>query len=202
MKTFTPRRAVPACLLLAALALVLALPARASADGCPVQPTAQRFARWGDPGHYAAVPDSGFETGGMWTLAGGATVVDGNEPYYIGSPTDTHSLSLPTGAWAASAPMCLWIGSPTLRLMVRNQGDPTARLAVGAILTDALGVRRRVILAWLPGWDRWAPSPPIPLVVNTFAAFAPEQVSFVFAPADDRGRWTIDDVYVDPYGKG
>jgi hypothetical protein len=202
MKTFTPRRAVPACLLLAALALTLALPARARADACPGQSMAQRFLPWGDPGRYTAVPDSGFETGVGWTLAGGAVVVDGNEPFYIGSPTDTHSLSLPDGASAASAPLCLWLGSPTLRLLVRNQGDPAARLTVTATLTDALGIQRTVTLASVPGSAHWAPSPPIALLVNAVAALEPEQVSFSFAPADDSGHWTIDDVYVDPYGKG
>jgi hypothetical protein len=34
------------------------------------------------------------------------------------------------------------------------------------------------------------------------AALEPQQVSFRFAPADGLGRWTIDDAYVDPYGKG
>src|SRR4051794_8431688 len=119
---FTPRRAVRACLALTALTLSLALPDRAAADGCPAQPTAQRFLRWGDLGLYAPLPDSGFESGAAWTLTGGAAVVSGNEPFFIGAPADAHSLSLPTGAAATSAPICLSLGSPTLRLLVRNQG--------------------------------------------------------------------------------
>lgn len=202
MKTYTPRRAVSACLLLAAIVLPAALPARAAAAGCPTQSTAQRFLRWGDPGWYAPLPDSGFETGGAWTLVGGATVIAGNEPYFIGSPTDSHSLALPTGAGAGSAPVCLWIGSPTLRLMIRNQGYPTARLGVAAVLTDPFGARRTILLGMLLGSSRWMPSPPIPILANTTAVLEPEAVSFRFRPADDLGRWTIDDVYVDPYGKG
>ena len=202
MKTLTQQRTVRACHVLAVLALALALPTSAAASGCPAQPTAQRFLRWADPGWYAPLPDSGFESAAGWTLAGGATVVDGNEPYFIGSPADAHALSLSSGASAASSPLCLQLSSPTLRLMIRNQGDPTARLDVAAIVTDALGVRRTVPVASLVGSGQWAPSPSILALANAGAALEPQQVSFRFAPADTLGRWTIDDVYVDPYGKG
>ena len=93
-------------------------------------------------------------------------------------------------------------GSPTLRLLMRNQGDATARLDVSAIVADALGVRRTVPLASLPGAAQWAPSPPIAVLLDAVSALGPQQVSFRFAPADAAGRWTTDDVYVDPYGKG
>ena len=189
-----------ACLTLAAL--TLAMPASAAAAGCPAQSTAQRFLRWGDLGWYAPLPDGGFESGSGWTITGGAAVVDGNEPYFIGSPADAHSLTLPSDASAASTPVCLALGSPTLRLLVRNQGDATARLTVSAIVTDPLGVRRTVTLASLPSGAQWAPSPPIAVLVDAVTALGPQQVSFVVAPADAGGRWTIDDVYVDPYGKG
>jgi len=200
MKTLTQQRTVRACHVLAVLALALALPTSAAASGCPTQPTAQRFLRWGDPGWYAPLPDSGFESATGWTLAGGATVVDGNEPFFIGSPADAHALSLPSGASAASTPLCLQVGSPTLRLLVRNQGAAAARLTVAAIVTDPLGVRRTITLASLVGSAQWAPSLPIAVLVDAGSALAPQPVSFRFTPAG--GRWTIDDVYVDPYGKG
>jgi hypothetical protein len=202
MKTLTQQRTVRACHVLAVLALALALPTSAAASGCPTQPTAQRFLRWGDPGWYAPLPDSGFESATGWTLAGGATVVDGNEPFFIGSPADAHALSLSRGASAASAPVCLQLGSPTLRFVLRNQGDATARLKVTAVVTDALGIRRPVPLASLLGSAEWAPSPATLVLVNAASALEPQQVSFRFAPAGTLGRWTIDDVYVDPYGKG
>jgi hypothetical protein len=203
METPTPQRTVRARLALAALALALTLPtSAAAATPCPVQPTAQRFLRWGDAGWYAPLPDSGFESGSAWTLAGGAAVVDGNEPFFIGSRADARSLSLPAGASAVSAPLCLQLGSPTLRLLVRNQGATAARLDVSAIVTDALGVRRTVTLAPLVGSADWTPSPPIAVAVNAVSPLVSQQVSFRFGPADAGGRWTIDDVYVDPYGKG
>jgi hypothetical protein len=187
------------CLVLAALALVLVVPTSAAATACPTQPTAQRFLRWSDPGWYAPLPDSGFESGTGWSLAGGAAVIAGNEPFFIGSPADAHSLSLPSGASAASAPLCLTLGSPTLRLLVRNQGDATGRLTVSAVVSDAAGVRHTVTLASLLASAQWAPTPPIAVLLSAVAAGS-RPVSFRFAPAG--GRWTIDDVYVDPYGKG
>lgn len=200
MKTLTPPRAVRACLALVALAL--AVPTSAAASGCPAQPTAQRFLPWADPGWYAPLPDSGFESGAGWTLAGGAAVVSGNEPFFIGSPGDAHALSLPSGSAAAGAPMCLSPGSPTLRMLIRNRGAGTARLTVAATLTDPLGTSRTVTLASLPGSTQWAPSPPIAVLVDTVSALTPEQVSFRLSTAGGGGRWTVDDVYIDPYGKG
>jgi hypothetical protein len=190
------------CLAVAAFALALVVPTSAAASACPTQPTAQRFLRWSDPGWYAPLPDSGFESGTQWSLTGGAAVVAGNEPFFIGSPADAHSLSLPGGASAASAPVCLSLGSPTLRLLVRNTGAATARLTVTATVTDALGARRTLAVASLPGSAQWAPSPPVAVVLNAASPLGAQQVSFAFAPADASGRWTIDDVYVDPYGKG
>jgi hypothetical protein len=70
------------------------------------------------------------------------------------------------------------------------------------VVTDALGIRRAVPLASLLGSAEWAPSPATLVLVNAASALEPQQVSFRFAPAGTLGRWTIDDVYVDPYGKG
>jgi hypothetical protein len=193
-----PRRRL-ACAALAVLGLVL--PARADA-ACPAQPLAQRFLHWGDPAWYAALPDSGFEAGGAWTLGGGAAVVAGNEPYFIGTPQDSRSLSLPAGASATSAPFCLGLAHPALRLVLRNQGSPSARLAVSAVLTDAAGVRRTVQIAALPAGSAWDAGPPVAVIVNLLSSLAPQSVAFRFAPADAGGRWSIDDVFVDPYGKG
>ena len=59
-----------------------------------------------------------------------------------------------------------------------------------------------VPLASLPAGAQWAPTPPIAVLVDAVSALGPQRVSFRVAPANAGGRWTIDDVYVDPYGKG
>jgi hypothetical protein len=40
------------------------------------------------------------------------------------------------------------------------------------------------------------------VLLNAVSVLGPQQVSFRFAPAGMPAHWTIDDVYVDPYGKG
>jgi hypothetical protein len=180
--------------------LVLALPAGASAQtGCPSQSTAQVFMPWSDPGWYGSVPDGGMETrSGAWSLAG-ASFVDGNEPFFVRSPSDAWSLSLPSGASATSAPTCISLGHPTLRLFARS-GKPGGTLRVAVEFTDITGIRRTQQIAVLGADGAWAPTPPIAIVANALSVLIPQQVAFRFTA--ENAKWQIDDVYVDPYGKG
>jgi hypothetical protein len=41
----------------------------------------------------------------------------------------------------------------------------------------------------------------MPILVNLLALTSDQQVAFRFTAPNDRGEWTIDDVYVDPYKK-
>ena len=62
------------------------------------------------------------------------------------------------------------------------------------------GVRTSERIALLTGADAWTPTMPIPIVANMLSPLSAQQVDFKFSSAG--GRWLIDDVYVDPYGKG
>ena len=74
----------PALVALLALTFLCAVPALARAD-CPPRPLDRTFLPWLDAAWYEAAPDSGLESGGAgWTLAGGAAVTDGNNPYLAG----------------------------------------------------------------------------------------------------------------------
>src|SRR5690349_18902161 len=117
---------------LAALA-VAAPQARAA---CPDQPLDRTFLPWLDPAFYQAAPDSGFEAGGSWTLAGGAAVVDGNQPYLSGSK----SLDLPAGSSATTAPICVTVAHPTIRFFARNSGSSSAPLTVVVKFRTVLGL--------------------------------------------------------------
>jgi hypothetical protein len=180
--------------------LLLVQPAGASAQaGCPSQSAAQVFMPWSDPGWYSSVPDGGMETRlGAWSLAG-ASFVYGNEPFFVRSATDAWSLSLPSGASATSAPTCISLGHPTLRLFARS-GKPGGTLRVAVEFTDVTGNRRTQQIALLGADGAWAPTPPIAIFANALSVLIPQQVAFRFT-ADD-AKWQIDDVYVDPYGKG
>jgi hypothetical protein len=187
---------------LAALA-VLALPGSALAAGCPDQPLARTFQPWIDPAWYAAAPDGGLEAGAEgWTLGGGAAVVAGNEPFYVGDRGDGRSLALPPGASATTPEVCIGVEHPTVRFFARNSGSVTSSLEVAVVFRDVLGEQRALPVGVVAAGDEWAPTPVVPVVVNLLSVLGDQQVAFRFTALDDRGAWTIDDVYVDPYKKG
>jgi hypothetical protein len=188
---------------LAALAVSILAPAGAQAGGCPAQTVAQRFLPWADPAWYAALPGGGFEPSTpAWTLTGGAATVDGNEPFHIGSPSDARSLRLPAGATGTSPYQCIAADHPTLRLIVRNGGSAAAQLTVSAVVRDASGRSATLPIATIAtlATDTWGPSAPIPVALNVLGLVAPQSVAFRFDAVG--AEWSIDDVYVDPYGKG
>lgn len=64
------------------------------ADSYPAAPLSQPFAQWTDTADYVLVPDGGLEAGGAeWTLARGAAVVEGNEPFQVGGASDHLALA-------------------------------------------------------------------------------------------------------------
>jgi hypothetical protein len=191
------RRIGPAGILaLAALALA---PSWALASGCPEQPLTQTFRPWLDVAWYVPAPNGDFEGGsGDWDLLGGAKVVDGNQPFLSGD----RALALPGGASATSAPMCIEVQHPTLRLFARNTGAPGSALAVSVVFSDPLlGSQRTLPVGVIGAGGSWSPTPIVPVVVNLLSLVGDQQVAFRLTAADDRGEWTIDDVWVDPYKK-
>jgi len=188
--------------ILGALA-ILALPGPAHASGCAEQPLDHTFRPWLDPAWYTQAPDGGFEAGASgWTLERGAAVVDGNEPFRVGGTGDASSLALPPGAAATAAPVCIGVEHPTLRFFARNTGSASSSLAVSVVFRDAFGVGQTQSVGVVTAGSDWAPTPVVPVGVNLLSLAGDQQVAFRFAPADDGGEWTIDDVYIDPYKKG
>ena len=184
---------------LALAALAFAVPSGARASGCSQQPLSQTFLPWLDVAWYLPAPDGGFEGGAEdWTLTGGAALVDGDNPYLSGE----RALALPGGASATSGPMCIGVEHPTIRLFARNAGSPSSTLAVSVVFSDPLlGVTRSLPIGSIGAGDSWSPTPVLPVVVNLLSLAGGQQASFRFTALDDRGEWTIDDVYVDPYNK-
>jgi hypothetical protein len=166
---------------LAALALLVLLPSAARADDCSGQMLDRTFLPWADPALYTPVPEG-------WTLAGGAAVVSGNEPFLAGDS----SLSLPAGASGTTAPLCIGLGHPTVRFFARNTGNPLSQLRVSAVAGGA-----ELPIGLISAGREWAPSPPLLLAANLLGA---DSVAFRFSA--DGGSWSVDDVYVDPYRKG
>jgi hypothetical protein len=178
------------CVALAALAV--AAPA-ADAATCPARPLAQTFLPWVDLAYYQAAPDSGFEESGSWALSGGATVVDGNQPFLDGAK----SLDLPSGSSAMTAPICVTAAHPTIRFFARNTGSALTPLNVSVQFRTLLGIEAELSIGAVLGGSAWAPTLPLPLLGNLLS----NEVRFRFQPAAG-SAWQIDDVYVDPYSKG
>lgn len=172
-----------------------------SAPACADQVLGQVFAPWLDPFDYTPVPDAGLEAGGAgWTLTGGAGVVEGNEPFQVGSPSDHRALALPAGSSATTPAICVGVAHPTLRLFARNAGSPFSELAVSVLFEDALGQVQTLPIGNVRA-GAWAPTVPLPVIVNVLAAASGGEtaVAFRLAPTGSGGRWSVDDVYVDPY---
>jgi hypothetical protein len=190
-------------LVLALCLLPFGIPASAPASaGCPSKPVSQVFLPWADPAYYSLVPDGGFEVrGGAWQLSDGARFVDDNESFYVRAPGDTWSLVIRAGASATSAPVCIGLDHPTLRLFARTTGGGmTQTLQVYVDYTDLAGFRRSQQIAVLGPSSSWTPTLPIPITTNAIMSLTSTNVRFRFEAPD--GDWRVDDVYVDPYGKG
>jgi hypothetical protein len=192
----------------AALAIALAAPASAAADGvvagCPSSQYEQPFAPWLDFASYVPVPNGGLESGAAgWDLDGGAAVVAENESFYVGGARDTRSLSLPSGSSAATSDMCVDATSPDLRFFARNSGSLLSTLKVEALYTDALGQSRALTVAVLAAGSAWEPTLPVAFLTNFTApplvTDGTTSVAFRFTPQGSWSGWKVDDVYVDPF---
>lgn len=163
---------------------------------------AQVFAPWQDFATYYLAPNGGFELGTYgWSLAGGARIVDGNEPFLR---TGSHSLSLPAGSAALSPVVCLGPNQIFVRMFAEDDGGLDAGLRVRVVwyglLNKVLGVSDFAVFE--PGRP-WSPTsklsssggmqvPLVPLLGSTSARVE-------VTPLGSGGSWRIDDLYVDPY---
>lgn len=192
--------------LVAAAALACPVPAAtadASVLGSTLNPCGQTltqpFLPWSDISNYALAPGGGAESAGSWTFTGGAAVASGNEPFHVRAATDSHSIAIPAGGSARTAPMCIGLLSPTARLFV-GSASSTATLAVDVSYTDLLGLPHTVRIGKVSGATGWRPTPAMLLLANvtslsTVGGTASIRLTFTASG----GTVRIDDVYVDPY---
>jgi hypothetical protein len=169
----------------------------ASADDCAAQSLSQVFMPWADPSNYTLNPGGDFESRQDWSLDG-ASIVPGNEPFYVGSARDSRSLSLPSGSSAVSDSICVGIEHPTLRFFVRSS-NPRAALRVDVLFEDGFGNQQSATIGAVTGAGAWAPSALYPVVVNLLPLLPGERTAVAFKFSAAGGTFQIDDVYVDPY---
>ena len=201
MRPFIVRLSVTVTAALAALAIIAPAAGASLLDGCPDADASQPFLPWGDQAFYVLAPDGGLEQGGGdWSLQDGAAVVDGNESFQVGGAGDSHSLALPDGSRATTAPVCIGLDSPTVRFFARNDGDPDGSLRV-SVLVDTLLGPVTVPIGTVDGAESWHPTPAYLLIANLTAlpivTDGTASIRLRFTPHG--GDWRIDDVYVDPW---
>ena len=197
-----PKKIVAAAVAALTLLVVPAADAKgvaANLTGCtPLAALEHPFAPWGDNGFYVLNPGGDMESGlPGWTLSGGATVVAGDDG--LGVRAGTKLLSLPAGASAVSAPICIDKTFTHARLLARSTAAIGSALDVDVLYTDINGKTvvkgskrysvNRVI---------WAPTNDFDINAKLDKA-APVQFRFT---APKGSGWLLDDFYVDPRMRG
>jgi hypothetical protein len=183
-----------------------ATPAKAALGlACP-DSTSQAFAPWNDFSSYWYAPNGGFEEGSNgWSLAGGAKVVPGNSTIFNHGADERYSLSLPRGSSATSPRMCVSLFSSKMRFFAANSGSSSSKLKVQVIYNGGVGGLLSIVtkllkisdVGYVTAGQDWQPSAPVGMLSGTLPLLT-QSVQFRFMPADSRGAWLVDDVYLDP----
>jgi hypothetical protein len=190
--------------LLSAVA-VFVVPAAAQA-ACASTPTTKPFQAFGDGHDYSLVPNGGFESGaGGWSLPG-ARVTTGNESWSVRAAGDSKSLAIDATGTAVSPTVCIDIKRPTYRFFARRTSGSWGVLNLRVRWQDSSGQTNETTIAALDSsfGTAWRVSP-VYNIASLLGLWNEDQdasVQLVFDPENSGGSWAIDDVYVDPYGRG
>jgi hypothetical protein len=187
-----------ACAIAALAGLAQSADARPANDGGAryCDPSSSRvFRPWNDYAYYMLSPGGSFEAGAPgWALTGSASVVAGNEPFYIHSQQDLRSLSIPPGSSATSPWMCFSVGNWHLRFVGRGSG--TVRVTVR--VRGLLGVISILDGGTVAMNSSWQPSRRVSLLLtNVGGLLTTKAISLRLTTVV--GNAQIDDVYVDPW---
>ena len=165
-------------------------------------PTAQQsYSQWHDSAFYVSPSNGGLESGDTgWGLSG-ASVVSGNESYYLDDSSDSHSLRIPDGASATSPSFCVAQGYPTFRFMVRNTGSALAPLRVDVLYTDSQGKRVRMTAGYVWAGSHWDSPRKLSVALGSTGAMTAgsANIRIQFVPVGSGGSFQIDDLLVDPW---
>jgi hypothetical protein len=197
-----------AALVLAALSLGAASASAgvlSSAPSCDGQSLSTPFVPWLDFANYTPLPAGDFETSAAgWTLTGGASVADGNEPFHVSGPGSS-SLSVPSGGSAISPALCVGVEHPIARFFAKRTSGGALGLStrrVDVIFENLLGSVTSLPIGVVTGTSGWQPTLPMTVLAN-LQALVPGQhpsIALRFTPMLG-GDWSIDDVQVDPYSR-
>lgn len=159
----------------------------------------QVFAPENDQGYYELAPEGGFESGASgWTLLNGASLVTDNGYRPHAGVQEETAVRLPFGAVATSPPVCVDASTPNFKVMLRNIGDPRARLRVIVSYERRALTRARVTDIKSDPEDGWVTSPSLKLETE----HEEERVARItFVGKDPKSVYLVDDLYVDPFAR-
>jgi hypothetical protein len=174
-----------------------ALPISAQADvvslsTCNSNTLSQAFAPWQDPSNYEVAPGGQFNDS-SWTLAGGARLVPGAEPYAAAGSLSSNSLDLPTGSTATSPSTCVTAAYPTIRFFVSGSGAVQVNVIYGGQVIQS-GV--------VPANGSWAPSPVLATGSAVVGAANGGTAQVQLQLTAVQGEPQVSDVFIDPWGRG
>jgi hypothetical protein len=165
------------------------------------------FTAWDDNADYFLIKEGNLAGDAIydWSFGGGRLVEDNNPNSLHGE--ETSSLSLSEGDSAESPTTCVTVDDPTMRFFVKNTGAETGTLSVDAVYLDENYEEHTYHLGTLSAVDagsEWGPSPVLDLAAPLVDVLGDGEtpVSFRFTAEGQGSGWLVDDVYVDPYGKG
>jgi hypothetical protein len=168
----------------------------ADATSCASQTFSQPFLPWADPASYTLHPGGDFEGGPQkWD---GGSVVSGNEPWSVGSSSDSRSLNLSGGSASVSPSICVGIEHPDIRFFAKGS-SPAATLRVEVMFEDAAGNVQSAPIGTVAGTGDWALTPPFAIVANLLPLLPGSHTAVAFRLTAVSGCWKIDDFYVDPF---
>jgi hypothetical protein len=166
--------------------------------GCSGYSYTQPFTAWGDGASYSLAPGGSFEGANTWGLSWGAQIAVSNEPFFLNSPSDSHSLVLQPGSSATSPPMCLGTLDPKFRLVGKVTGATAVHVDVYARgLFGLIRIGTGANMAVSSSWDASAPQTLLLDNVLALTNLGTTQVVFKFSPVGSSTA-QLDDVYVDP----
>jgi len=190
-------------LYLAAAAAAFAFPNGASAGplvadapSCEAQEATQVFAQFADPAYYVPAPGGDVESSDSWTTS--SSIVAGNEPWFVGDPGDSSALRLAPGASATTDTMCIGIEHPDIRFFVKGAGGS---VAVESIVETSSGDTVSVPMG-VASSQTWSPTTVMPVAAALLPLLPGNHtpVRFRFT-STGQAPVTIDDIYVDPFGR-
>ena len=178
----------------------------ASAPSCDDQSLAKTFLPWLDIADYTALSGGDFEAGSQaWWTNGAASVAGGNESFSVGGAGDTRSMALQAGSSVTSPAICVGIEHPTIRFFVKRRSGgllgALATLRVDALVELVDGSVLPVPVGVVAGNGNWQPTLPMAIVGNLLPLLPGEHTPVAFRFTPQGGDWSIDDVWVDPYGR-